>query len=78
MSNMKFKVVKQINPIGEMKIFTKPNFNLCVEESLTILKKLCDKRVTIKNNNSEMYGACWHKMTFRQFCLITDDTIFNG
>ena len=28
---MKFKVVKQINPIGKMKTFTKPNCNLCME-----------------------------------------------
>ena len=37
---MTFKVVKQINPIGAMKTFTKPNCNLCIEECLTILKKL--------------------------------------
>ena len=48
---MSFKLVKQINPIGAMKSFTKPNFNLCIEERLTILKKLRDKRVTIMNNN---------------------------
>ena len=28
---MKFKVVKQLNPIGAMKKFTKPNCNLCME-----------------------------------------------
>ena len=27
-----FKVVKQLNPIGAMKTFTKPNCNLCMEE----------------------------------------------
>ena len=37
---MTFKVVKQINPIGAMKTFTKPNCNICIEECLTILKKL--------------------------------------
>ena len=41
-----FKVVKQLNPLGAMKTFTKPNCNLCMEERLTILKKLRDKRVT--------------------------------
>ena len=61
---MAFKVVKQINPIGAMKTFTKPNCNLCMEERLTILKKLRDKRVTIMNKNSEIYGACRHKTTF--------------
>ena len=34
---MKFKIVKQLSPIGAMKKFTKPNCNLCVEERLTIL-----------------------------------------
>ena len=29
---MVFRVVNQINPIGSMKTFTKPNFNLCMEE----------------------------------------------
>ena len=61
---MKFKVVKQLNPIGAMKTFTKPNYNLCMEEHLTILKKLHDKCVTIMNKNSEIYGACRHKTTF--------------
>ena len=62
-----FKVVKQINLIGAMKTFTKPNCNICMEERLTILKKLRDKRVTIMNKNSEIYGACRHKTTFRKF-----------
>ena len=61
LSYMTFKVVKQINPIGTMKTFTEPNFNLCTEERLTILKKLRDKRVTIMNKTSEIYGACRHK-----------------
>ena len=49
---MTFKVVKQLNSIVAMKTFTKPNCNLCMEERLTILKKLRDKRVTIMNKNS--------------------------
>ena len=61
---MKFKVVKQLNPIGAMKTFTKPNCNICMQESLTILKNLCDKRVTVMNKNSEINGACRHKKTF--------------
>ena len=28
---MMFKVVKQLNPIGPMKTFTKPNCNLCMQ-----------------------------------------------
>ena len=59
-----FKVVKQLNPIDAMKFFTKPNCNLCTEERLKILKKLRDKRVTVINNNSGIYGACRHKTTF--------------
>ena len=48
---MTFKVLKQLNPIGAMKTFTKPNCNLCMQERLTILKKLRDKRVTIMSKN---------------------------
>ena len=46
---MTFKVLKQLNQIGEMKKFTKPNCNLCMQERLTILKMICDKRVTVMN-----------------------------
>ena len=75
---MTLKLVNQINPIGEMKTFTKPNCNICMQESLTVLKKLRDKRVTVMNKNLEIYGACRHKKTFRQFYLSTDDPVFNG
>ena len=64
---MTFKLVKQLSPIGEMKTFTKPNCNLCMEERLTILKKLRDKCVTIMNKNSERYGAFRHKTCFQRF-----------
>ena len=72
------KVLNQLNQIGAMKKFTKPNCNLCMKERLTILKNLCDKRVTVMNKNSEIYGACRHKTTHHQFCLRTDDPVFNG
>ena len=75
---MNFKVVDQLNLIGTMKTFTTSNCNLCIEERLTILKKLRDKRVTIMNKNSEIYGACRNKTTFHRFFLSTDDTVFNG
>ena len=75
---MTFKVVNQLNPIGKMKKITKPNCNLFMEERLTILKKLREKRVTIMNKNLEICGACLHKMTFHRFCLSTDDAVFNG
>ena len=55
---MTFKVVKQINLIGAMKTFTKPNCNLCMEERLMILKNIRDKCVTVMNKNLEIYGAC--------------------
>ena len=74
---MAFKVINQLNPIGAMKTFTKPNCNLCMQERLTILKKLREKRVTVMNKNSEIYGACRHKTNFHQFSLSTDDTVFN-
>ena len=72
---MTFKLVKQLNPIGIMKTFTKPNFNLCMEERLIIPKELRDKHVTVMNKNLEIYGACRHKTTFRQFFLRTDDPV---
>ena len=75
---MTFKVIKQLNPIDAMKTYTKPNCNICMQERLTILKKLRDKHVTVMNKNSEIYGACRHKMTFHRFCLSTDDPVFNG
>ena len=75
---MTFKVVNQINLIGAIKNFTKPNYNLNMQEQLTILKKLRDKHVTVMNKNSEIYGACWHKTTFHRFCISTDDPVFNG
>ena len=74
---MTFKVVKQLNTIGEMQTFTKPNCNLCMEECLTILKKLRDKRVTIMNNNTEIYGACPYKTCFHRFFISTDDPVLN-
>ena len=75
---MTFKVLNHINSIGTMKTFTKSDCNLCIEERLTILKRLRDKRVTVMNKNSDIYGACRHKTTFHQFFLSTDDTVFNG
>ena len=72
------QVIKQLNPIGAMKIFTKPNCNICMQECFTILKNLRDKHVIVMNNNLYIYGACRHKTTFRRFCLSTYDPVFNG
>ena len=52
---MAFKLVKQLNTVESMKQFTIPNYNLCMEEWLTVLKNLCDKCVTLMNNDSEIY-----------------------
>ena len=55
----------------------KPYCNLCMEELLSIIKKLYDKNVTLLNKKLEMYEAYRHKTTFRHFFLSTDDPI-NG
>ena len=65
---MTFEVVKQLNPIGKMKTFTKPNCNVCMEECLTILKKLRDKHVTIVNNTLEI--DIWGLLAQNNFPLI--------
>ena len=49
---MTFKVIKQLNHIGAIRTFTKPNCNLCMQERLMILKKIRDKRDIVMNNNS--------------------------
>ena len=69
---MTFKVVNQFNLIVKMKTFMKCNCNQCMEEHLTILKKLREKCVLVMNKFLKMYGAYRHKTTFRQFCLSTD------
>ena len=74
---MEFKAVNQINRIGAIKSFTKPNCDLCMEERLTVLKKIHDRNVTLLNNNLEIYEFWQHKTTFRLFFLIIDDPI-NG
>ena len=75
--NKTFQVVKHLNPIGAMKTFTKPSYNLCMEECLTILKILREKHFIIMNKNLEIYRSCRHKTTFYQFFLSTDDPVFN-
>ena len=70
---MTFIVLKHINLIDEMG--KKPNYNLCTEELLTILKNIHEKYATLINKNSEIYRACRHKTTFNHFLLSTDDTV---
>ena len=45
------------------------------EERLKIIKKLCNKHVTLNNKNLYIYRACWHKTTFNQIFLNTDDPV---
>ena len=52
--------------------------NIYMEEMIPILKKIREKRVTVTNENLEIYGEYRHKITFYQFFLSTDDNIFNG
>ena len=72
---MAFKVIKQLKPIGTMKTFTKPNFNLCMEERWTILKSYV-------TNVSRLWielGDIWGLSAQNKFSLIflsTDDPIF--
>ena len=61
---MALNLVNQLNTIESMKQFSKPNYNLCMEERLTVLKNLRDKCVTLMNNDSEIYGDCRHKNNF--------------
>ena len=75
---MALKVVKQINPIGKMQTFTKPNCNLRIQKRLTILKNRSGKRVTVMNKNPEIHGACQHKTTFHRFFKNTDDPVLTG
>ena len=44
--------VRNCTLIGAMKLFTKPNHNLYIEELLTILKELRNKLVMLMNKNS--------------------------
>ena len=44
---MKFKNFEYLNPILMMKIFTKLDLNLCMEEFLIIQNNLCDKFITL-------------------------------
>ena len=49
-----------------------------MEERLTILKDLCDKRFIVINKSLEIYGACRHKTTFHRFSKNTDDPVLTG
>ena len=48
---MAFKLVNKLNTIRAMKTIMKHSYNLSMEEHLTILKNLNNKRVTVMNKN---------------------------
>ena len=50
------EVVKQLNPVGSMKIFMELNCNVCMEERLTTPQKLRDKYGTLLNKNWKYMG----------------------
>ena len=54
---MMLKVVNNINSIVEIKSFMRANWNLCMDECLTVLKKLSDKHGTLINNILEIYRS---------------------
>ena len=70
-----FKVVKQINPIGSIKTYTKNNCNIYMDERLATLKGLRDKRITLMKNNSDIYRTFWHKKNLHWVFLNTDDPL---
>ena len=72
---MIFKVVNQINPIGAIKSFTKPNCNLCMEECLTILKSYVTKASRLLTIIRIYTGPTVRKLISNRFCLSTDDTV---
>ena len=53
---MAFKLFIQINPIGSMRSFMKPYCNLCMEELLSIIKKLYDKKC---HTTEQKIGNIW-------------------
>ena len=69
------KAVKNIKPIVDTKSFTKPNCNVCMEERLTILKNLRDKRVTFMNKKLKVYRDFRHYTIIHRFFLSIDDFI---
>ena len=72
---MMFKVVKQVNNIGVMESFTKPNLNLRIEEHLKIPKNLRERIATMMNKIYQICGAFQNKNSFHQSFLSTDDPI---
>ena len=66
---MVLKIVKDLNPIGAMDLFTKPECYLCMDKHLMIIKYLHNRKFTLINKYLQIYGACWNKTTFRRFLV---------
>ena len=60
---MALNLVNQLNTIESMKQFSKPNYNLCMEERLTVLKNLRNKCVTLMNHrrSSDLHSVLPHR-----------------
>ena len=54
---MTFKVVCQLNTIDTMEILMKHSCMICMEERLTVLKRICDKCVTFIKKDSKIDSA---------------------
>ena len=63
---MMFIILKQLNPSVEMKKSTKPNCNICMEEHLTILKKIRQMR----HGYEQEFGDLWGLPAQNDFPLI--------
>ena len=58
------KNIDIVNTIGEMKSFTKNNFNLCTDEFLTILKNICDRKVILMIKKHRCMGPDGKELIF--------------
>ena len=64
---MEFNVVNNFNHIVTMETSTKPNFSLCIDKRLTVLKNIRGKCVIIMNKNLDIYKACRNNKNFHRF-----------
>ena len=53
---VEFNVLNNLNSIGEMKSFMKFNCYLCIDDCLTIQKKISDERISLMNKKNGDIG----------------------
>ena len=53
-----------------------PNCNLCIEEYLTLIKKVRDKHPKHTKKKLEIYKGFQHKINTDKIFLSTDDTVY--